>query len=397
MSGIDIDSLFTPPTSDEIFEKFLQMLEDAEIPARSWRKRNVARTILRIVALLFYGWLLFVSLIAKSGFRTTAAGGWLDVHSQEVYDNERIQKIAATGLVTLTNEGGGVFTIDPGGWTFVNEESGKSYTNTEALSLGSGSEEEPTILEGVPVECTELGTIGNAAPGEINKLGTPETGVSVTNPAAVIGQDEESDADLAQRDDDKIASLSAFGPTGAYRFAIGEAKRLDNVNVNRISISPYSSTGIVRIRVASPSGPVSDEDLEKIAERIEDLARVATDTVDLDSATVVSNTKTITVWAKKTRGIDADIVEGAVERALEQFTLNYPIGGIVKPGETEGKMFAGSIEEFAKASYDGITEADKAALATVFLVECEGDDIALGFDEVTDLAVDINVRVVVVT
>ncbi len=390
---LTVDDLFTPPTEDEIFNTFLATLESTGVPANSWRKGGVARTILRIVAVLYAGFASIISIIAKAGYLDTATGGWLTLLSKFVYGVDRIIATFATGIVTVHNGGGGVYAFEIGEFKCKNNASGKVYTNAERFPLVGNFNPGDTL--DVPVVALDLGTDSNAAPGTIDTLVSNITDGTVTNVAAIVGQDEESDVDLRQRDRDSLGALSPFGPRGAYRFAIRSAKLPSGVvvNVNRVYLQPFSSTGRELAYVASPAGSVSAPELTAITASVEDLARPDTDTFELHSAAQVNYTATLTVYAKKTKGIDAPTIEAAVNRRLLDFIELYPIGGRVKPATTQGYLFAQSLAEAADRVTNDTTEADEAVLDTIWLVENSGSDLPLSIGEVAALATTLDVRI----
>lgn len=387
---IDIDSLLTSSTEAEILDGFLSSLEAMGIPARSWRKGGTARSILVIVAALYAAFTVLMVTIAQAGFLPTATGGWLTVLARYVYGVERITARYATGVVTLTNVGGGVYTFAAGAFLVVDSDTGKSYANLAGFTLAAG----PTTLD-IDVQALELGSASNAPPTKIDTLNTGLTGVSCSNASAVVGQDEETDEELRVRCRDALGALSPNGPRGAYAYAISVATLTGGgpTNVNRARISPFSSTGRVDIVLASASGPVTTDDIDAVVASIEDKARPDTDTVSVVSATVVPDTRTLTVWAKKTKGIDANAIQTAVDARLIVFIEHYPIGGRTKIGDTQGYLFTKSIEEAADSPYDGITAADNAALQTIWLVESTGSDLPLSSTQVATLVSTTNVRI----
>lgn len=387
---ITIEELLTSSTEDEILDGFLSSLESMGIPARSWRKGGTARSILVIVAALYAAFTVLMVTIAQAGFLPTAVGGWLTILARYVYGVERITARYATGTVTLTNVGGGVYTYAAGAFIVVNSTTGKSYANVSGFTLNAG----PTSLD-VDVQALELGSASNSPPTKIDALNTALTGVSVSNAAAVIGQDEENDEDLRGRCRDALGALSPNGPRGAYRYAISVATLAGGAptNVNRARISPFSSTGRVDIVLASASGAVTSDDITAVLDSIETIARPDTDTVSVVSATTIPDTRTLTIWAKKTKGIDAAAIQTAADNALIFFIEHYPIGGRTKIGDTQGYLFVKSIEEAADAAYDGISDADRSALQTVWLVECTGTDLPLSSTQVATLVSTIIVRI----
>ncbi len=380
---LSITDLMQALTEDQVLETFLSNLEAIGVPARSWRVGGVARTILRIVARTYAGFTSVMAEFIKAGFLESASLGWLTLLAYYVYGVSRIDATFATGKAQLTNNGGGIYptvgTFGIGEVAFRNPTTKKTYTNAEAFSLNPGQ----TLL--VAISATELGTASNSTPGTITELVTPLVEVVVTNPAAVVGTDQQTDPDLRQMCKDKLSALSALGPRGAYAFAIRVARRDDGstVDVNRWSISPASTKGKVTIYVASSSGSVSSPDLVFILASIERIARPDSVTVDLFSASEVALSKTLTVWATRTDGIAANDIEAFADASLLSMMTDYPIGGKAKPPSTQGYLFASKVESAAAAGHPSIYAVDVAA-----------GDLAINPGEVATLATTITVRLV---
>ncbi len=205
-----IDDLIDPPTEDQIFETFLDTLESFLIPARSWRRAGVARTILRVVAKTYAGFGLVISEAVRSGFLETARGGWLTLLARNVFDVERRAATFAAGEIELSNTGGGIFAFAIDAARFVWTVKGKAYTNAEAFTLNPGE----TKL--VAIHAVEVGAASSAPPDEITQIETTMLGVTATNPESVVGSDEEPDEELRAACKNKLASISVRGPRGAY-------------------------------------------------------------------------------------------------------------------------------------------------------------------------------------
>ncbi len=375
---ISIEELLTPVTTEVQLEKFLATLETLGVKARSWREGGTLRTILRIVAATYAGFSNVVLGFVRAGFLETSTGGWLTLLAYYVYGVTRIPAAFATGKVTLTNGGGGVYTFQPGELRAISAVTGKTYANVALVNLNPGN-----VLT-IDVRAIEVGTASNAAPGTVTKLETTLPGVTVTNAAAIVGSDEEKDPDLRVRCKDRLAVISGKGPRGAYSYAVRSAKRPDGsaVDINRLRVSPFSSTGIVDVYVASPSGAPTPTDLPYVEESIETYARPDTVTANVIAATPVALSSSITVWARKTDGLTATDLSTMVSDAMVTMIASYPIGGIAKPPSTQGYLYADGIAGTAKAVHPAIFDVDGAT------------DLALAAGEVATLATTIDVRIV---
>lgn len=377
---LSIDELLVALTEEQVFETFLSALETLGLPARSWKQGGFARTVLRVVARTYASFTVLIVAAIKSGFLETASGGWLTLLAYYVYGVTRISATFATGRATFTNTLGGVYSYNPEEITILwgTGPAQKAYVNTEAFSLNPGD------VVSVAIRAVEQGSASSAPPGVINALQTTITGVTVTNPLSVVGTNEQTDEALRAQCINKLSTLSSLGPRGAYAYAVIAALRLDGspVDINRMWISPSSSTGTVTIVCASPSGvPVAD-DLTAVRLSVENIARPDSVTATVLAANPVALSSAITVWAKSTPGIDAAGIEALVGAALVPMVAAHPIGGNTKPPSTQGYLFDSTIEGTAKAAHPSIYAVDGAV------------SLALAVQDVATLGTTITVRIV---
>ncbi|XYH94941.1 hypothetical protein ACMHYB_45090 [Sorangium sp. So ce1128] len=98
MSGsfIPVDELVSAQSADEVFDLLLSMLEQMQVPARSWRKASALRTILRASAIVAGNWTSLCAAIAKFGFLDKADGPWLTLLASYVYGVDRKAATFAT-------------------------------------------------------------------------------------------------------------------------------------------------------------------------------------------------------------------------------------------------------------------------------------------------------------
>jgi hypothetical protein len=378
-----IEELLTPVTTAQQEESFLATLEGIGVPARSWRAGGSLRTILHIVAAVYAGFSTSILGFVRAGFLETATGGWLTLLAFNVYGVTRIDATFASGQIQLTNGGGGIYTsVAVGALTVTSPTTGKAYTNTSVFTLNPGD----TIL--VNVQAVEQGSSSSAPPATVTTLVTVLHGVTVTNPASIVGSNAEEDPDLRQRCKDKLSIISGRGPRGAYDYAVRSAIRGDGspVNINRKSISPSSSTGVVTIYVASPSGAPDPADLPYIVTSIETYARPDTVTANVLGANPVAFSKALTVWAKRHDGVSAVDLATLVGNALTAMVSTYPIGGIAKPPSTQGYLYGTTIEGTAESAHPSI-----------FAIDGVGSDLAMSPGDVATLATTLTIRIVDVT
>lgn len=375
-----IEQLTTTPTADETFDTMIGWLVAQGVPADKWRQGGVGRSILRAVAQVYVLLASLITLINGAGYLETATGDFLTLLARYVYGVERVVATFASGTVTLTNSGGGVYTWNPGELVVRNSVTKKLYRNTAIVTLLAGA-----TLTGVAVEALELGTASNAGAGEVSELAVVAAGVTVTNPSPIVGVDEQIDESLRAECLAKLGALSMAGPRGAYSYAIQSAKNGGvPVNVNRWVISPASSTGVVSVRVASPSGAADAGDVTAIADSIENVARPDSVTLDLATVTTATYAYPLVVWARATPGVTAASLQTKVLAALASYAASYPIGGLRKPPSSQGYLYDDSVQAVAKSADPLIFAVDSTG----------GADLPLSFGQVPIITSTVDVRLV---
>lgn len=375
---ISIDDLVTPVTSDQQLETMLSILETLGLQPRQWREGGSLRTILRVVASTFAAFSSLQAAFIRGAFLELSEGAWLTLLAYYVYGVSRREATFATGEVTLTNAGGGNYPFAAGQLRVINPTTNKAYTNVDAFTLA------PLSTMTISIIAVEVGAASSAGTGAINTLETQYDGVSVTNAAPVVGLDAATDPELRQLCRDKRAGRSVYGPRGAYAFAVRSTLRPDGTpaNINRLSISPSSSTGIVTIYIASPTGAPDPEDLTLVLDSVNALARADTATAVVLPAVVKTIALDVTVWAEKRPGLAAADLQALVVDKLLALNASYPIGGIRK-ATTQGYLYESTIDGTSKSAHEAI-----------YAVDGTGSDVALAANEVAVLSVTVTARLV---
>jgi Baseplate J-like protein len=360
-TGIDINTLLTPLDPDVTFNEWMSALETAGIPSSSWATGGPMRTLMRIIAnTIVAAWTVILAAIS-GGFLETATGNWLTLLAFYVYGVTRVQPTQASGGIVFTNSGGGLYgPFSPGSFQVYNPDNDAVYVNTESFTINPSSTTLPIAFQAVVA-----GSASSSGAGTITQLQTPQPDVTCTNPDALVGLDQQSDTELKTLCMQALGALSMLGVRDAYYYAIRTAN--DNgqpVNINRSSVSPSSSTGIVTVVVASPSGTPATDDVTAVGTNIEAVARPDTATVALSGATVVTSAQTATVWCTTTAGLDADGLTTLIDAVLDDpanGVPGYPIGGYTKPPSSQGYLFASDIVGWIKEAHSAIYAVDGLA------------------------------------
>lgn len=258
-------------------------LQSLGLQPQNWAKGGIASSVMTACSNVLAALSGQLSGAIAQQWNPTASGGGLQLLSQYFFGLTPPQPTFANGLLTFVNVGGGTYTFAIGQFQVASTVANAAgvypvYTNTAPFTVLPLS-----TLVGVPIECTTVGSQGNANPGFVSNIITQMLGVTCQNPAAVVGSDGLTDPALRQLNTNSLGVRgSNFGPRSAYAYAIQTAVNAVTgapVNVNRWQISLSSHQGQVTIYVASPAGPVITTDLEGISNNIEALSRPDTVTV----------------------------------------------------------------------------------------------------------------------
>lgn len=373
-----LEELTTPLTKDEVEDSIYAALEGLGVKTTAWKPGATARTIIAGVAIVLSAFSSLQALIAKSGLLDLAEGDWLTILAREVYNVERNVGTFAAGNLTLDNTGGGTHSPGVGDVIALNDSltPNKTFRNTEAFSLAAFETGKVVAFEAI-----EIGADSTSAPNDIDQLETVLLGVTVTNPAALVGQDPESDADLRIRCLAKTGTLSPNGPSDAYRF-LALSATVDSgapAGVTRVTTTP-DGEGNVDVHVATASGPVTGSigdtttPLGAVDESIQTLAVPLAVTATTISA--VANTIAVTyeIWLRSTIGLTVPQITTNIATKLATFMSTQPIGGLSKTGSAPFFVFVEAIEGV-------IAEA----VGTTFLISLEvtvpAADVAIATNE----------------
>lgn len=340
MALIPLAELVTPLTVDQVKAKIYEVLAIIGVPTTSWKPGAVVRTMIAACSIVLAAFSELTAQIARSGFLELASGPWLALVAKYVYDVDKVYATFAAGEVTLTNAGGGTFTLDADDMTLTNPTTGKTYRNTSGFTLGALA----TLT--VAVYAVEAGSASTSVAGAITEIQSPSmTAVAVSNAVAVVGLDEEEDPALRARCAEKLGALSPFGPWDAYSYAARSATRADGspIGVTRVRVT-RDGFGNVAVYVATASGAVTGAvgdlatDLGAIDDAIQRKAAPLAVTAEAVSASPVTVAISYRVWLYNTSGLSEAQITSAIATRLASFMASQPIGGNIIGG-APGKLF----------------------------------------------------------
>ena len=389
MALFTISQLFSAPTADAFRAQMVTALVTMGVPADQWRKGGVASTMLTVVSMSLALMASLIATLVQGFFLPTATGTGLRLLAQFMYGVIIPDATSASGDVTLTNIGGGVYNIAAGQYTALDSSTNVTFTNVNSFSLGAGG------TTSVLMRATVAGSAGNANPGAIDTSVTALIGVTVTNPASLVGVDAPTDATIRTLCLNSLGVRSVRGIRSAYAYAVQVATNPITggpVNVNRWAIAADSHIGTVAVYVASPSGAASADDVTGVANSIEAIARPEAVVVVTTSAVAVPYTAAITIWAILPSGATSAQAATAAADALTTFIANYPIGGVIAADDLNPSLQGLFGTGVAGAIATGIT----AFGGTVLSVQ-GASDLALATNEVATDATTMAVRIVAPT
>lgn len=380
---LDVSDLLVPLTAAQFRSKAVAVITALGGQPQRWAPGGVASSILTAACTIAAMLSTSLSNAIAAQWNPTSTGDDLVLLSKYFYGFTPPEATFASGKLTLTNTGGGVYTFGAGqavfGSTVANAQGVfPTYVNVNAFTLNSNA----TLT--IDVQCVFIGSAGNSAPGFVTQLVTAMLGVTANNPAPILGLDALEDDELRQLNVDSLAVQSVFGPRGAFAYAIRTAQSGDPtsgsfvpgvpVNINRWKISTSSRIGQVTIYICGPDGTTTTNDQIGVAWNIEQLARpdgvqVLPSTVTLSSGQVLGapapatpvtyQPSSILLTVLGPKGTTPQQVQTVVLAALDAWfaSPSNPIGGIAGTGDA-GPMvgiFESGVSGVCASAVAGIT------------------------------------------
>jgi uncharacterized phage protein gp47/JayE len=382
MALIPFPQLITSPTAQSIRQEWVVALISAGIRADLWVPGGGYSTILTYAAQTYAIGMGLVTQGIRGMVLEFSSSPWLPVLAQYMYGVTVNVATFATGPITFVNSGGGTYNVSAYALTLQNPVSGVSYQNTAPFTISPSS-----TLANVQFAATVAGTVGNSGANTITSFVTPLLGVTATNPQPLAGTNGDSDQTIRQNCQDSLAARSYLGPTGAYRYAIATARNAGlPLNINRVGINLEPDSGFIDVYCASPSGTPTSSDMAAAQSRINAVAEPGGVQATVEAALttdLATVSPIITVWTTDLVTPNATIKANATN-ALLTYLGGYPIGGLLRSGQTQGSLFASLVNSQISASNAGI-----------FDVQGSTQDLPLGGNSVPVFTGQINVRQVV--
>lgn len=379
-----LDDLLTDLTPEGILEDLLEIAKALGLSTTAWQPgepvRGLVSVFARWTAPLWNGQVLPV---LRSFFLDKASGDLLTLVAWALYRVHRKEASFASGpAITVENQGGGFWTINPGDIRF--EVAGKTYTNIDGgtLSAWTGAPAPFPVLDLLFV-ADEAGTDSDLDLADVPEypeapLLAPGAGIYLrAGEGMLLGQDEESDDDIKERCRLSTGPLSPAGPRAAYQYvalstrrpAEDEAVTLERllvsqagdiaVNVNRALVRS-TGNGVIDVRLASPSGPASGDvstagtDVYLVNQAIQLLVVPMGLTANVAAADEHPLTITLALDVLRDSNVTAAAAKAAAEKAVREFFRTFPIGGRKLASGPERLVIMHEVRAIAKAASPGI-------------------------------------------
>jgi len=349
---IPLATLIEPQSTQDIYDVALEVARDLSLPVDSWQTGDPTRSLYWILAEVVAALESTISGYASSGFLEWAAADsgryqWLVHMADQVYGYTAREATYATGVVTLSNGGGGLFVIEAGDITVKSAVTGKTYHNTSGGTLASG----PGTTLDVDIVADESGSDSSASATEIDTMITTLLSVTCSNAAAVVGDDAELASSIVAGCRAKLGTISGCGPAGAYDYVARASELTGTTAVTRSRAFASSTTGEVLVYLAGPSGAVGAADVALVEAAILTWATPLCITPTVASAAALTIDVTYELWVYDTVGMTSAEIETAVELELSALFAVRPIGGDVKGSVGSGYLYLSMIESCIRAAF----------------------------------------------
>lgn len=338
---VSLLTLLVQETKAAIYQRGLDICTSIGLPVTSWQAGDPVRSLLHLEAYTLEALESMVVGYIKSGFLDYATGDWLKLLAEQVFGvTVPAATYAETDVVLTNSASGGLYPIIAGDLTFKNSVTGATYHNTTPTTVTNLS---PSSTMTVTVVADIAGSDGSAGAGEIDTLVTARDGVTCTNALAAVGIDEQDEEVTRVTCREKLDFLSPDGARGAYSYVAKNEDYGGTPAITRTRVYGDSTTGVVTVYLAGPSGGSSAADVTLATTAIVTWATPICITPVVAAASNVTVPVTYSLWLYKSCGKTVAEVRTAVSDALEAMFATVPIGGDVVAPATTGKLYQSDV------------------------------------------------------
>jgi hypothetical protein len=374
-----LDDLLTDLTAEEVYADLIAIAKALGLSTTAWQPGEPPRGIMSVFARWMAPlWNNQALPVLRAWFLDQASGDMLTLRAWTL---EKVYKKRATfasgPAITVENREGGVWDINPGDIRF--DVDGKTYTNTTGDTLTAWLGTGPYPVVELFFEADEAGTDSDLDLADVPEepLMAPGAGIYlVAGTGALVGQDEETEAQLKERCRLSTGPLSPAGPRAAYDFVAlstrkpkpGEAVTIERllvsqdgdigVNVNR-SLTRNMGGSVIDVRLASPAGAASGDvgsagtDVYLVNQAIQLLAVPMGFTANVATADEEALSIHFDIDVLRSANVTTTAVEAAAIKAAQDFFKTFPIGGRKLASGSTRYVIMSEIRAVVKASSPG--------------------------------------------
>lgn len=330
---VSLESLRTTPKRREFLDLVLGVLSDAGFQLTDWNEGSIQRTFLESSSAVGADVADVVTQIANFCYNRYATGAGLREYSRSSYDNEPQSAQKTQGAAVLTSTAASGYTVEVG-QLIGSTDNDVDFTNATAGVLAAGG----TLS--LQWQAVLAGAAGNVPNNAIKRLKTPLAGVTIANPAGpsgiwytTSGADLEPAPKLRDRNKTKWGTLNQISmPSDGYRNLALQVPAVTRVYVD--DLNPRGPNTL-DVYLATANGPASSTELNA-AQALFDVKR-SPDARPLALApTPVEQAVVGTVHIL--RALNTTTKQAEVRKAIDDFLLSVPIGGLVLPPATNGVL-----------------------------------------------------------
>jgi phage-related baseplate assembly protein len=366
MPVVTFEELMTPITRDEFVASMLQVLADLGLPTTAWQETSTVRELIYTAANSDAILSDSITPAARAGLLDYAEGQWLTLTASQEYGVERIESTIATGDIRLTETEGVPQSFSPGDVRVLNEDTGKTYTNTTGGTLSANG----TLI--LAFAADEPGSASDLVDGQTLSLVIAIPGVTPSWVADLLGQDQETDAALRDRCRDSMAAASPNGPADAYDYFAKSTIRPDGTAIGVTRSKTAEANATVTLYVADADGAITSPDVAYIQENIDlHVTPTGFTAIVLSAATLGIP---IALSLRRTVGASASIasLEVLITAAIASYFSSIPVGG--ETAQTFHGVFKSTIvQRVRNAGGDNVADV---------VVTAPASDVALANNQV---------------
>ena len=373
--ALSLEDATTPLTRQEVEESIYAVMAILGTDTTIWKPGAVTRTLVVCFSVMLAALSQIMFGLAQATNFRTARGIWLKKLAQHNFGLDVPTALAASGTIEYVNTSANVYVVGAGTMVARAPSIDKTYRNTTGFTIFGNSSGSFTV------SADEPGTGSTIGAELITEIVTPAlNGVTISNPTALVGVDEPTDAALLELCDDATGQASPNGPADAYAHFAKNAFLSDGspAGITRVRVETLPDVTVnVYMATATGAAPGTVGDLATplgaAANNVELNAVPIPVTANYLSATEEIINITYVLWMYSTGPSDDYILSEITSRLAVVFSKT-PIGGHVSQGQ--GYLH----NEILTAVIRGISD-------DIFRVELTNDDIPLTVNQVPVLGV----------